>query len=435
MAGLITEILPGSIAAELGVAAGDELLSINGQPVDDIIDYNFLSADSELLLELRAAGGQPYIADIEKDEDEPLGLVFAADVFDGVRSCDNHCIFCFIDQLQPQPRPSLLLKDDDYRMSFLEGSFITCASLSEQDYRRIAALHLSPLYVSVHSSDDTLRRQLLGNAHAAPILPALRRLAKLGCTLHTQIVLCPGLNDNERLSATLNDLAALYPAVRTAAVVPVGLTRFNRNSRLRLYTPEEAAAVIDSVERFQQQMLDRRGSRFAWCADELYVKAGRAFPEAGSYEEFAQIENGVGMAARLLEQWQELRGELPVALPAPQHIGIVTGVNGAAVLTDIVAGLRRVQGLEIELITAANHFYGASVTATGLLCGSDIVAAVPPGRYQRLLIPANMCKFDADIFLDDMTVEQVETALQTPLSVVPVSAYALYDELFGGING
>ena len=431
MSGLISGIVSGSIAEELALAAGDRLVSINGEAVGDIIDYDFLSADEYLQLEICKADGTIWNYDVEKDCDEDLGMVFSADVFDRIRTCANHCLFCFIDQLQPDPRPSLLVKDDDYRMSFLEGNFITATNLREDDYQRIARLRLSPLYISVHAVDADLRKKLLGFKKDAAIMPVLHRLIDCGCELHTQIVLCPDINDGAALDRTISELSALYPAVASAAVVPVGLTRFQSNPDLRLFSREEAAALIAQIEQHQAACRQRFGDDFVYVADELYIKAGLSFPAAEHYGQFPQIENGIGMAALFLQQWAEEAKQLPAEYFCPKT-AILTGVNGAAVLTKVMVDLSCVRGLNIDMKEVANTFYGETVTATGLLTGTCLLNAVQPGEYQSILIADNMLKFDSELFLDNITVEELATKLQTEIVVVGAHAHCLFSAIFGG---
>ena len=430
MGGLISEIIPGSIAEEIGLAPGDELLSINGEPVGDLIDYHYHCEDDYLELEVRKPDGEVWFCELEKYVDEDLGLVFSANVFDRIRSCRNHCLFCFIDQLQPQPRRSLLLKDDDYRMSFLEGNFITCTNLTDADYRRIAEMHISPLYISVHAVDPILRQKLLGRRQPAEILLTLQRLISLHVTIHAQVVLCPGINDGRYLMDTIDALYALHPGVETMAVVPVGLTRFQKNPELRLFTPQEARELIAMIEERQARYLAACGSPFVYAADELYVRAGLPFPPAARYGEFSQIENGVGMAARWLEEWGSLRYDIPLQ-PPPGRIGVVTGVSGAAVLRAAVEEIRAASGANLELLTVENMFYGPMVTATGLLTGSCLLHAIDGSRYDRLLLPANMLKFDEDIFLDDMTLSQLADQLGVALQVTEPTPAGLLAGIFG----
>ena len=429
MGGLITEIISGSIAEKVGIKTGDELISVNGRQITDIIDYRYASAEELLELELMRQDCSLYRLSVRKDPDQELGLVFAANVFDHIRCCVNHCIFCFVDQLQPSPRAGLLLKDDDYRMSFLEGNFITCTNLRDCDFRRIAELRLSPLYVSVHSTDAELRQQMLQIKKNADIMSVLRRLIACGCTIHAQIVLCPEINDGPALERTINDLASLFPAVASIAVVPVGLTKYNKSDGLRLFTPEEAADLLDYIAVRQSKFRKLYHTSLVFAADELYIKAGRTIPDAGHYEDFPQIENGVGMAAAFLKQWRRLKKRLPKEFAAGRW-ALVTGVNGRAVMDEVYKDLAKIKGLAIDLSVVDNVLYGKSVTATGLLSGCCL-STLPKAVYDKIFIPANMLKFEQNIFLDDMTVEQLAEKLQTQIVVVEPTASALITALFG----
>ena len=439
MGGKIISVLPGSIAEEIGIEPGDTLTAINDIPVTDLIDFNFLEAEEEMELTIEKPNGEIWICPLEKDYDEELGLVFETNVFDGVRRCHNHCIFCFEDQLQPNPRESLHAKDDDYRMSFLEGNFITCTNMTEEDYLRIETLHLSPLYVSVHTVDPELRRKMLRNKHAGDIMFALKRLIAAGCLLHTQIVLCPGINDGEKLQETMNTLRDLYPrdesagGVISAAVVPVGLTRFQKDQSLRLFTKEEAGAILDFIEDMQDICRKELGTAFIFPADELYIKAERPLPDAATYEDFPQLENGIGMAALFRSEYEACKDMVPT-VPPKEKLGIVTGVNGYAALKPCIDDICKRCGGKIDLITVENSFYGSTVTATGLLTGSCLLNAGKLKDYDRLLLPSNMLKFDREIFLDDVTLEQVEAGLNTKITVVECNAASLIRAISPIIN-
>ena len=443
MGGKIAGIVPGSIAEEIGIEPGDTLVAINDNPINDLIDYNYYEDGEYLELTIEKANGELWLCAVDKYEDEQIGLIFTANVFDRIRSCANHCLFCFIDQLQPHPRPSLLLKDDDYRMSFMEGNFITCTNLREEDYQRIAKMKLSPLYISVHTVDPLLRQKMLGRKKPAEILLTLQRLISMGCRLHTQIVLCPGINDGEHLAKTLDSLANLALDTRRSletpeggvlsiAVVPVGITKYQTNPQLRLFTPQEAGKLIDDIEARQELYRQKVGSRLVFAADELYVKAGRPFPPADNYEDFAQIENGVGMEALYLKRWQDLRASIP-HIPAAAGTAVATGTNGAAVISSVIAEINRLSGSDIKLVRVPNTFYGETVTATGLITGTCILNAIAQKQYQRLLIPSNMLKFDEDIFLDDMTVGGLESKLEIPIEIVGPQPADLVKALFGPI--
>lgn len=437
MGGKIAEVEPGSIAEELGIESGDTLLAINDEPVCDLIDYNYYQESSYLELTIEKPNGETWICEVEKFPEEELGLVFTANVFDGIRSCHNHCLFCFIDQLQPNPRASLLLKDDDYRMSFMEGSFITCTNLSEDDYQRIAEMRLSPLYISVHAVDPLLRQRLLGRTKPAEILLTLQRLIAMGCGLHTQIVLCPGINDGEALSNTLDALSALAAnkdkslagGILSIAVVPVGLTKHQTNPQLRFFSQAEAAAIIDDIENRQRKCLEKTGSRLIWPSDEMYLQAKRDFPAAESYEGYPQIENGVGLVALFMERWQEISNSIPKSA-APPGTAIVSGKSGAIVLRPVLEQINKVSGSDIELITAENIFYGEEVTVSGLLTGTCLSAAIAKDTYQRIIIPSSMLKFDEDIFLDDMPVSKLAELLGSEIIIVEPHPAALLAALF-----
>lgn len=429
MAGKIIGIVSGSIAEEIGIETGDILLSINGAEISDLIDYNFYCNEDYLELEVKKASGEIWLCELDKYPDEELGLVFSSGVFDGIRSCRNHCLFCFIDQLQPKPRRSMLVRDDDYRMSFLEGNFVTCTNMTEEDYQRIAKMHLSPLYISVHTVDPILRQKLLGRKQPAEILLTLQRLISMGCTIHAQVVLCPEINDGPYLTQTVDSLYELYPGVASLAVVPVGLTRFQQSPQLRLFTPKEAGQVIDFIELRQQRFLKKSGVPFVFAADELYVKAERPFPAADLYGDFAQIENGIGMAALFAERFVEAKASIP-RVPPPQRVAVVTGYNGARVLRPVLAEINRICRGAIELIEVENKFYGSMITATGLLTGTCLLAAIPPGHYEKLVLPSCMLKFDEDIFLDNKSVAEVSQKLKTKIQISETDPLSLIAAIF-----
>ena len=430
LAGQIAEVLPNSIAEELELAAGDRLLKINGKPLADLIDYRYYCAEEELELEVEKADGEIWLCEVEKDADEDLGLVFTANVFDKIRVCQNHCLFCFMDQLPPEHRSSLHLKDDDYRLSFLEGNFITGTNLKEADIQRILELRLSPLFFSIHSTDPVLRSRLIGNPNGA-VLPLLERLIAGGIEIHGQIVLCPGVNDGAALAQTLADLERLRPGLLSVAIVPVGLTDYQRREGLRLFTPAEAADLLDMVEQKRQKSLHQTGSAFYFPADEFYVIAGRPFPPYETYEEFPQLENGIGMARLFLHQWQALRPCIPARLPQKRHIGLITGQSAKRIMGEVVEDLAAVENLEMELFALENVFFGKSVTVAGLLTATCMehffqTHICPP----EILITASMLKHGSDLFLDSRTVADLEKALHTKVIVAEPGAEGLWRALF-----
>jgi len=415
--GVVAEVMPGSIAEELNIAVGDQLVRINGIEVEDIIDYRYYCGDEELELEIVRADGATVICEIEKDMDEDLGLVFTANVFDGIRVCHNRCLFCFVDQLPPNPRKTLLLKDDDYRMSFLEGNYITGTNLTEQDLQRIQRLRLSPLYFSVHATDSKVRAELLGLKRNAEILPLLNKLADAQIDLHTQIVLCPGLNDGVQLEKTIDDLIALGPYLCSIAIVPVGLTRYHQRG-LRLYTPFECSMIIDLVQGHQKEFQKTRGSSLVFLADEFYLKAGRELPTLEHYEDLPQLENGVGMATLFLDQWKTAKKSLPHKI-TPTKYTIITGKSAEPIWKEIEKDLAGIDGLQVNLVVVANQYFGETVTVSGLLTGSCLIKAL---EHQTdtgtILIPQNMLKFDEEIFLDSITLQECRQKLNMPIQVL-----------------
>ncbi len=423
---VITGIIPDSIAAEVGFSPGDRLVKINGQRPRDLIDYQFLCADEVLDLEVLDDRGKSHRMEIEKDYDEDLGLEFESALFDGLIQCNNKCPFCFIDQQPPGKRESLYLKDDDYRLSFLYGSYLTLTNLSTKEWERIAQMRLSPLYVSVHATEPEIRSQLLKNNRAGQILDQLRWFQSHRLEIHAQVVLCPGINDGEHLDRTLRDLASFHhgevPTVASVAVVPVGLTRFRPNlTELTPVTPTTAGMVIDRVEALQHEFQQQLGSTFAWLADEWYLIAGRELPPSVYYEDYPQLGNGVGSIRRFLDEFSEEIEAWEVTKITPPHK--CTWVVGNAVenaFQPIVRRLNEISGLTVNLVAIASQYWGQQMTVTGLLTGQDLIKELP-GRDlgDRILIPSVMLKHDEAKFLDDVTIEEVSATLQIPL--IPVS--------------
>lgn len=414
----IIHILPGSTAEGLGLKAGDALDSVNGKEVHDVIDYRFLIADERVVISFRTKDGMARKLIVEKDPDDNLGLEFPPI---RITRCQNRCIFCFVDQMPPVCRKSLYIKDDDFRASFLHGNYITLGALSEQDWERIFHERLSPLYISVHTTDHALRTFMLGNKKAPDILSSMKRLAAGGIMMHTQIVLCPGINDGDHLQKTLDDLSILFPAVASIAVVPAGLTSFRKKLfPLRSFTRSEARAVIDRITRLGSRFKRLLGTRLVFASDEFYIKAGETFPPLSFYEDLPQIENGVGMVSEFL------RGVSRARLPkktAPVHLTVVTGVSFSRILKRALERLKTVEGPKIRLVIAKNGFFGPSVTVAGLLTGQDILQAMKGRRPGDLVvIPAGALKEDDDVFLDNMRLEQLEQKLS--VKVVKVETFS-----------
>lgn len=435
MAVKIVDVEAGSYAFHAGVRAGETLLSINGHEINDVLDYRFYETDARVTLRLRGEAGAEREAAVRKPEYASLGLVFDSYLMDEQRRCRNHCVFCFIDQLPPGLRESLYFKDDDARLSFLFGNYITLTNLTQKEVDRIKAMHISPVNISVHTTNPALRVKMMRNRFAGQTLDFLYQLARFGTKINCQLVLCPGLNDGPELLRTLKDLEGLQPAVQSIAVVPVGLTKYRQGLYpLEPYTKETAAAVIDMVETFGAHCLERFGARLAYAADEFYLKAGRPIPEPAFYGEFAQLENGVGLIASLREEFAFAMEERKLsALRRPRSVSLATGVSAAPVLTGLLDALAKTcDNLQYTVYPVVNRFFGESINVAGLVTGGDLIAQLrgkPLG--EELLIPAVMLRSGDPVFLDDVTVEEVSQTLGVPVRAVPNDGEALLQAVLG----
>lgn len=418
---LITAVEPDSIAAEIGFEVGDRLVSINGQCPRDLIDYRFLCADEVLELEVLDAKGKTHHIEIEKDYDDDLGLEFASALFDGLIQCNNRCPFCFIDQQPPGKRDSLYFKDDDYRLSFLYGSYLTLTNLTQREWDRIERLRLSPLYVSVHATEPEIRSRLLKNPRAGQLMEQLRWFQARQLQIHAQVVVCPGINDRAHLTQTLLDLAQFHqediPAVASVAVVPVGLTRFRPQAdELVPVTPADADAVIAQVQALQVKFRQQFGSTFAWLADEWFLVARQDLPPETHYEDYPQIGNGVGSIRQFLKAFHKAAKKLPPQLPTPRRYTWVVGNAVEQAFQPIVQRLNQVAGLTVEMVAIASGYWGQDISVTGLITGQDILQALQgKDSGDAVWIPTVMLKHDEPKFLDDMTLDHLANLLQTPL--------------------
>ncbi len=394
------------MAARAGLRPGDRLLSVSGHELRDCIDYQFFSSEERLTLVAQRSDGSRRTLRLAKAPDDTLGISFPPFP---IRRCRNKCIFCFVDQMPHGCRKSLSVKDDDYRASFLFGNYITLSNMRDDDWERIFSQRLSPLYLSVHATEPELRAFLLGNKQAPDILALISRLAAGGIRMHAQLVLCPGINDGTHLERTVSDLASFFPAVQSIAAVPVGITSHREGLfPLRSYRPGEARAVISTLERMGKTYRKRLGTRLVFPSDEFYIKAKSPFPPASFYEDFPQMENGVGMVANFRRDASRTR--LPGRLPKRT----ITAVSGASFSPILRAELERVNsmpGVSVRVVSARNRFFGESVTVSGLLTGSDILHAIAGRKLGSLLIiPANTLKEDEGVFLDDMTLDDFQQA-------------------------
>lgn len=421
MAVLISDVEKGSPAARAGIQPGETLVSIGGNEIVDVLDYRFYMMDSRLSLKLLDAQGRARTVGVRKGEYDDLGLLFDTYLMDQQRSCRNKCVFCFIDQMPPGMRETLYFKDDDARMSFLYGNYITLTNLSEHDIQRTIQMKISPINVSVHTTNPELRCKMMNNRFAGEALGILKRLADAGISLNAQLVLCPGLNDGEELRRSLKDLSQLVPSLQTVSCVPVGLTKFRDGLfPLRPYTPGEAGAVIDLIDSFGDEQEKATGERLFYASDEFYILAGRPIPAPSFYGDFNQLENGVGMLALQKQQFMEALEDFD-ADDRPGNLSMATGLAAAPFLQVLVdEAAKKWHNLRCKIHPVRNDFFGENITVAGLVTGTDLMAQLRGKELgTALLIPDVMLKFHEDVFLDDVTVEEVEGTLGVSVRVVP----------------
>ncbi len=417
MAVTISGVTPHSPAAKKRIAAGDVLQSINGHTIEDVLDYRFYLTDERLTLCLDTPRGARTVT-LRADKTGDIGLQFDTYLMDKQRACKNNCIFCFIDQLPHGLRDSLYFKDDDSRLSFLFGNYITLTNLSERDVERIIEMHISPVNVSVHTTDPALRCRMMNNRFAGDALRYLYRLADAGIALNCQLVLCPGYNDGDALSKTMEDLAALFPAVQSVAAVPVGLTKFREGlTPLRPFTREEAADVIARMEGMADRLEAANGHRLFFPSDEFYLTAEMPIPAAERYGDFAQLENGVGMMALMKEEFDTAL-EVAEGEASSRRLVVATGVSAAPFLRELVARANeKFPSLSVEVVAVVNRFFGERITVAGLLTGGDLIEQLKDVKKDEVAICASMLRREGDLFLDDTTPEEVEAALGVPLHI------------------
>jgi len=414
--GIVARIIPDSIAAQLGLEPGDRLITVDGESIRDIIDLSFALADESVELIIEKKNGQQEMLEIEKEYDEDLGIEFESAVFDGVRRCANKCIFCFVDQMAPGMRESLYVKDDDYRLSFLYGNFITLTNSVPQDMNRISRLHLSPLYISVHTTNSSLREKMLNNKNAGKIMEQLSTLITSGIEMHTQIVLCPDINDGDELEKTIHDLYSLHPSIISMAIVPVGLSRYRENCySLKVFTPEKALSVVMMVNKWQQKCRKSKGTSFVYLSDEFYLAANQPIPSYDSYDGFPQLENGIGLIRNFLHEWQQ-ESIVTTGYQTPHHLTVVCGISAQKILEPLLVAIK-IHNLTIRVIPVENDFFGKNITVSGLLTGQDIARTllqVGEGRT-GVIIPGTALRKGEGIFLDNMTLDELERHIAVPV--------------------
>ena len=403
--GKISSVKKHSLAEDAGIVAGESLCAINDMPLRDILDVSFAAADYELMLSIRGADGKIRNVPIEKDLDEDLGLSFESAVFDKVCLCHNKCVFCFVDRMIPGLRKGLYVRDDDYRLSFLYGNFVTLTNLDEDDFARIIRNHMSPLYVSIHATDPKVRQAMMKNKHSGEIMDKLRRLFEAGIHIHAQIVCCPGWNDGDVLEKSYRDLVALSDFVEDMAVVPVGITK-NKTGLpdLQLFTRDTAAKVVETVTKWQEECRRRLGRSFIYLGDEFYVLADRKMPPVAWYDGFPQLENGIGLTQNFLAEWERAASRhRDYIKPEKTNYVIPVGFSAGNLLQPAIEEFNRKYHADNQILPVINDFFGHSINVTGLLTGKDILAQLPEDR--PVILPAVVLNQD-NLFLDDMPLEE-----------------------------
>lgn len=410
MPAVVSEVLENSIAQELEIEKGDKIISINNEKPQDMIDYRYMMCSEEIELEIEKANGETEIYEIEKDFDEDLGVVFESAVFDRIKPCTNRCIFCFVDQQPEGLRKSLYIKDDDYRLSYLQGTYVTLTNLTQKDRERIEKLHLGPLYVSVHTTNPELRVKMLSNPRAANIIEDLKWLKKADIPIHAQIVLCPGYNDGQELERTLSDFAKFKSIIESVAIVPVGITKFHQNG-LKTLTKSNALHVIKQVEEFNKKVK----KQLAMASDEFFLKADYPVPEKKYYGNFAQIEDGVGALRLLMDDFEKNRKKIPLSVKKPKEIIFATTPSAAKLVGCIADELNKVKNLQCSVIELKNNFFGDNVIVAGLITGNDLICQLKEKskelNIKNVIIPSIMLRPFTEDFLDNVTLKEVEQAL------------------------
>lgn len=417
MPSTITHVQPGSIAAKLGLKAGDVLEKIAGEEIIDQIDYQALTAQERFQIDYSRAG-QPSRVRVVKEDWEPLGLTLDQSIVSRPRACKNHCIFCFIDQMPPGMRNTLYVKDDDWRLSLMMGNFVTMTNIDDQEFDRIIRRKVSPLYVSVHATDPEVRTKMMRNPRSGEIMQRLRQLKDAGIRYHCQLVLCPGWNDGEVLKKSIADLRSLAPAACSVALVPVGLTRYREGlDSIQPYNKDSAAALIRMIEPMQQQFLEEMGTRFVFPSDEFYCLSGLPLPKDEEYEDYPQIENGVGMLRMFETDLHFAAEDFPVEETKPRKLVIACGTSVAAQMQAWCDELAP-KGTTVEVRPIINRFFGESVTVTGLITGGDLVEQLKDAQCDEILLCRNMIRNEGDLFLDDMSLTDVKNTLPAPVKLV-----------------
>lgn len=434
----VIAVEPGSIALELGISPGDRLVSINGKPVNDALDYHlFVKEEIIDLVIYMKEHDEAWLFEIEKDAEEDLGLVFNNNLMDEYRSCRNGCVFCFIDQLPKGMRETLYFKDDDARLSFLQGNYITLTNMTEREVSRVIEYHLSPINISVHTMNLELRRQMLNNKNSGKIAEYMDRLHEAGITMNGQIVLCKGLNDKEELDYSIEQLVKYLPHMQSVSVVPVGLSKHREGLyHLEAFNKEECLDVTRTIEKWQKKIFDTHGSHFIHCGDEFYIMAGVDVPKEATYDDYLQLENGVGMTRLLIDSFTARVNELELTTVDTVTITLATGKLIEQTLRELSSLLMaKVEGLTIKVVGITNDFFGELITVSGLLVGDDIIKQLNGIELgQKVFIPDNILRSGEEILLDDVTLKQLKEGIDTPMELVNYLGETLVNCILDEIN-
>ncbi len=422
---IIQDIMPGSIAEEMGIEPGDKLISINDSEIEDVFDYHFLVNEEELVVLIEKSNGEQWELEIEKDYDEDLGIVFEHGLMDEYRSCRNKCIFCFIDQMPKGMRETLYFKDDDSRLSFLQGNYITLTNMSDHDVERMIQYHLEPINISFQTTNPELRCMMLHNRFAGEALKKVDRLYEAGIHMNGQIVLCKGVNDGEELERSIQDLTTYLPYLQSVSVVPVGLTKYRDGLYpLEAFTKEDAQKVLDCIERWQKKIYEEYGLHFIHAGDEWYILAEREMPEEERYDGYMQLENGVGMLRLLMNEFEEALVDLE-GDDRKIEVSVASGKLAYPYVKKMIEKLQvKFPNIKVHLYWVRNDFFGEKITVSGLVTGQDLIAQLKgQGLGSKLLLPCNMLRDGEEVFLDDVTLTQVKESLQVEIDIVKSSGW------------
>lgn len=430
---IIKEVLSGSIAEELGLEPGDRLLAINDEEIEDVFDYHYYVNDEELVLLVEKADGEQWELEIEKDLEEDLGIVFEQGLMDEYRSCRNKCIFCFIDQMPQGMRDTLYFKDDDSRLSFLQGNYITLTNMSDHDIDRIIRYHLEPINISFHTTNPELRCRMLHNRFAGDALKKIDRLYEAGIQMNGQIVLCKGFNDGEELERSIRDMSTYLPYLQSVSVVPVGLTKYRDGLEpLEPFTKEDALQVLETIHRWQKKLYEEHGLHFIHAGDEWYILAGMEVPEEERYDGYLQLENGVGMLRLLENEFEETYAYLE-GDDKERELSMATGILSYPYICKMAERLQeKYTRTKIHVYAIRNDFFGERITVSGLITGQDLIGQLKDKELgSRLLLPCNMFRSGEEVFLDDITLKQVEETLQVKADIVKSSGQDFVNSVIG----